>query len=76
MKHSSALHKRKISQADETFEVEMSVDISEFSALAIGAVSVRSLYNLGKITLSEAKYLDVIDNIFRVPAKPICLTDF
>ncbi len=66
----------KLSQANETYDVEMSVDISEFSALAIGAVNVRSLYNFGKIKLSDAQYLDVIDNIFRVPSKPICLTDF
>ena len=66
----------KIVEADETFDVEMSADIADFSAVAIGAVNVRSLYNLGKVKLSDAQFLDVVDSIFRVPAKPICITDF
>ena len=58
------------------FDVEMSLDISEFSSLLVGAVDLYSLANLGLVELSDPAWLDSLNELFRARNKPICVTGF
>jgi len=56
-------------------EVEIALDIAEFSSLVVGAVNFNTLYEYGLASLSDNVYVAVIDRLFAAP-KPICLTEF
>jgi predicted acetyltransferase len=57
-------------------EVEIQMDVSEFSSLAVGAISFRQLYNYGLAQISDLDYLAMVDRLFYAPQKPICMTTF
>ncbi|MEJ8547565.1 GNAT family N-acetyltransferase [Brevibacillus borstelensis] len=57
-------------------DAEVSLDISDFSSLAMGAVRFHSLYQYGLAKLSRPEYADVIDQLFAVSQKPRCTTGF
>jgi predicted acetyltransferase len=57
-------------------DVELSMEVAEFSALLMGCVSFTSLHTFGLADLSDSAYIDQIDRLFAVPKKPICLTAF
>jgi predicted acetyltransferase len=57
-------------------EATIQLDIAEFSALLMGAVPFRSLYEYGLAQLSDPAYLHTINQLFHVEQKPICLTRF
>ncbi|MFD2370256.1 enhanced intracellular survival protein Eis [Brevibacillus sp. GCM10020057] len=57
-------------------DVEMTLDISDFSSLAMGAVSLRKLHQYGLVQLSDDKLLPLLDNMFAVDEKPRCTTPF
>jgi predicted acetyltransferase len=58
------------------FDVEISLDISDFSSLIMGAVSFIRLYDYGLADVSDTGFLSLVDKIFRVPEKPRCTTLF
>jgi len=60
----------------EVYDVEINLDMADFSSLITCAVSFRSLYKYGKATISNTQYLDVINNLFTSGDRPICLTRF
>ena len=60
----------------DDYEVEMSLDVSEFSSLLMGVISFRKLYDYNLVDLSDAAYLDKLHRLFFVETKPICLTRF
>lgn len=66
----------EIKSANSNFEVAIELDIADFSSLALGAVDFKSLYLYGLIKLSDEKYLDQLDQLFKVKQKPFCLTAF
>jgi len=53
------------------FEVEISLDISEFSSMVLGAVDFRSLERFGRATISNQKFINKINRLFAVDDKPI-----
>jgi predicted acetyltransferase len=57
------------------FDVELSMDIAEFSSLAMGAIDLKSLHKYGLAKLSDATYLDRLNLIF-ASDRPICTTSF
>lgn len=57
-------------------DAEVSLDISDFSSLVMGAVRFHSLYQYGLAHLSRPEYVEVIDRLFAVPCKPRCTTGF
>jgi len=67
--------KAELTDVDE-FEAEIYLDIADFSSLLVGAVSLKSLIKYGIARISDNKYTEVADNIFRMPEKPICLALF
>ncbi len=58
------------------FDVTIKLKLSDFSSLFMGAISVKSLYSLGLLSISDLAYLDILDFGFYSPVKPICNTDF
>lgn len=52
------------------YETEVTLTISDFSSLLMGTVSFRSLYQYGLATISDEKYVGIIDSLFRVSQKP------
>lgn len=57
-------------------EVELKMDIADFSSLLMGAVRLRSLVRYELATLSDPAWLDRLDRLFRVEEKPLCMTEF
>jgi predicted acetyltransferase len=58
------------------YDVEVGLDVADFSALIMGSVRFRSLYDYGLAEISEASAIETIDRLFRVEQKPICTTPF
>lgn len=57
-------------------EVELTLDIADFSSLLMGSLRLRSLVRYNLATLSDPAWLDRLDQLFRVTEKPLCMTDF
>ncbi len=60
---------------DGVSDVEMQLDVAEFSSLILGAISFNSLFDYGLVTLSDAGYVGVLDRLFAAP-RPLCFTEF
>jgi predicted acetyltransferase len=57
-------------------DVEVGLDVAEFSSLLMGSVRFSSLYRYGLAEISNDRAVDQIDRLFAVAAKPICTTPF
>ena len=57
-------------------EVEISLDIAEFSSLITGATTFRQLLAYGLAEISDTSYVDMVHQLFYTPKKPICHTSF
>ncbi len=66
---------RASTSQDGLYDVEIQLDVAEFSSLVVGAIRFKDLYEYGLVSLSDETYLDLIDRLFSAP-KPICLTEF
>lgn len=60
----------------DDYEVEMSLDVSEFSSLLMGVISFRKLFEYNLVEVSDPGYLDLLHRLFFVETKPICITRF
>jgi predicted acetyltransferase len=60
----------------EEYNVEISLDIADFSSLITCSVTFNSLYKYGRASISDENYLKRVNNIFASVEKPICLTIF
>lgn len=56
-------------------DLDIEIDISDLSSLAVGAIPPSTLYRYGKINLSNPEYLARLDNLFNAPS-PVCMTGF
>ncbi|MDR7855072.1 GNAT family N-acetyltransferase [Tissierella sp.] len=63
-------------ESDKEYDVEIRLDIADFSSLITCAVSFNSLYKYGKAFISDESYLKTVNNIFASDEKPICFTMF
>ena len=61
---------------DGDYDVEVCMDVAEFSSLLVGAVNFRSLHKYGLAEISDPGYVGIIDRVFAVEDKPICTTPF
>jgi predicted acetyltransferase len=57
-------------------DVQVRVDVADFSSLLAGAVNMRSLHRYGLAEISDSEYVGVLDKIFAVRDKPVCTTAF
>ncbi len=61
---------------DEEYDVEIKLDIAEFSSLITCTVSFNCLFKYGRAWISDESYLRKVNNIFASDEKPICMTMF
>jgi len=57
-------------------DVDLSLDIADFSSLVVGAVDFNRLHAYGRATLSDDAHAPLVDRLFRVELRPWCLTHF
>jgi predicted acetyltransferase len=57
-------------------DVEIRLQIAEFSSLLAGAVPFRRLHTYGLAEISDVDHLDLVDRAFAVPEPPVCTTWF
>ncbi|MGD2247533.1 MAG: GNAT family N-acetyltransferase [Candidatus Methanofastidiosia archaeon] len=57
-------------------DVEIVMDISDFSSLVMGVVPFDRLYTYGLAEISDSQYIDTVTTIFKAKEKPVCTTHF
>jgi predicted acetyltransferase len=57
-------------------DVHISMDISDFSSLIMGTISFNALVRFGLIHVSDNKYIDQMNELFKTKEKPTCLVAF
>ncbi|MFQ5434972.1 MAG: enhanced intracellular survival protein Eis [Anaerolineae bacterium] len=57
------------------FDVEISLDIADFSSLVMGTVNFKRLYTYSLAEISDEGFVNTINQLFAAP-KPICMTNF
>ncbi len=62
--------------AENKPEIELEMDISDFSSLLMGSISVNKLYQYGKLKITKNECLNEVNKIFNRTPKPICTTAF
>ena len=62
--------------ASASADVELNIDIAEFSSLVMGCTNLKHLVRYGKAVLSNTAYLGVLSRSFSLDEKPVCLTYF
>jgi predicted acetyltransferase len=60
----------------EIYDVEVCMEVADFSSLITCSVSFRSLYRYGRASVSDERLLEEINTLFASDEKPICLTRF
>jgi predicted acetyltransferase len=58
------------------FAVEIEMDISDFSSMALGVVPFSRLYQYGLAEISNPDYVDVVNRLFISEEPPQCITEF
>jgi predicted acetyltransferase len=67
--------KNILSDMDD-YQVEITLDVSDFSSLIMGAIDFKALFNIGLAEISDESYINTIHRIFYTEHKPVCKTDF
>lgn len=67
--------KPRLEKGDK-YEVEICLDVSDFSSLIMGVISFKSLFDYGLAEISDTRYMNTINKIFATEEKPICTTLF
>ncbi|MGH2504127.1 MAG: GNAT family N-acetyltransferase, partial [Ktedonobacterales bacterium] len=57
-------------------EVELTLAVGDASALLMGCVSLRTLYEFGLVEVSDVGQVSRLDALIRVERPPVCLTAF
>ncbi|MFH1373061.1 MAG: GNAT family N-acetyltransferase [bacterium] len=57
-------------------DIAVSMDIADFSSLIIGSVDFKSLYTYSRAEVTPIDAAGIVDRIFAVDHKPVCMTDF
>ncbi|MBB6215545.1 putative acetyltransferase [Anaerosolibacter carboniphilus] len=61
---------------ENTYDVEIKMDISDFSSMIMGVISFKSLYEYGLAEISNVQFLDIVNRVFLTDEKPKCITGF
>lgn len=62
--------------ASAPIDVEIVLNVSDFSSMAIGAVTFRQLHRYGLVKISDPAFINAINQIFWTIDKPQCITTF
>jgi predicted acetyltransferase len=57
-------------------DVEVALDISDFSSLAVGAIDFARLYEYGRATISDIAQVTTVNRLFHAEVRPWCMTSF
>ena len=57
-------------------DVEVSMDVAEFSSLLMGVAPFRTLHAYSLAEIADAAWVDTVNRIFAADAKPVCTTMF
>lgn len=57
-------------------DVEVTLNVADFSSLLLGGVRFRSLYDYGKAEISDVNKIQAVDRLFLTDRPPACLTRF
>ncbi len=57
-------------------DVQIQIDIADFSSLLMGVVSFNTLYYSELAKISNPKYVDILDNIFKNGVSPVTIEQF
>ncbi|MGO0063093.1 GNAT family N-acetyltransferase [Brevibacillus fluminis] len=60
----------------DAHDVEIELDISDFSSLLVGAVPFRQLMRYGLVRVSDSAYVETLGKLFGACEKPLCTTPF
>jgi predicted acetyltransferase len=67
---------RPLKIGPDDHEVEIHLDVSEFSSMLMGVVRFKKLYDYGLAEISDPGFIPVVDELFRSEEKPVCLARF
>jgi predicted acetyltransferase len=57
-------------------DVDVEMDVSDFSSLVVGAIDFARLYEYGRATISDAGRVATVNRLFHADVRPWCLTSF
>ncbi len=57
-------------------DVQIRLNVAEFSSLLAGSVDFFSLFQYGLVEISDSAYIDTVNRLFAVARKPMCTTSF
>jgi hypothetical protein len=57
-------------------EVEIRLDVAEYSSMVMGATPFSKLYDYGLAEISNPAYIETVSRIFTPLQKPYCVTQF
>jgi len=69
-------HGRASQLDDGEYDAEIRMDVSDFSAMLMGAATFQQLWDYGLAYVSEGTKLKDINDLFSTPNEPICMTAF
>lgn len=61
---------------DGAADVEIEMDIAEFSSLATGSIGFRQLFDYGLARISNDSYVNLVERLFQASQPPLCMTHF
>jgi len=65
----------KVADTDQA-DVEIALDVAEFSSLIMAAVGFEKLYTYGLAQVSDQTFINRLDRLFAYHQKPVCITGF
>ncbi|MHA2363814.1 MAG: GNAT family N-acetyltransferase [Candidatus Hodarchaeales archaeon] len=60
----------------EDYDVEIKIDIPNFSSMVMGVIGFRKLYQYGFVEISDISFVDTMNKLFLIEEKPVCTTQF
>ncbi len=57
-------------------DVEVQMDVAEFSSLFMGVIPFRALYDYNLAEISDARWVHTVSRIFAADSRPVCTTMF
>jgi predicted acetyltransferase len=67
---------RALVVGDSDADVQVALDVADFSSLVMGSAPFASLHRAGRATVSDSTYLATLDRLFRAERRPECMTAF
>lgn len=66
----------RLPRSQDDWEVEIELDMSDFSSLIMGVIDFFDLYRFGQAEISDKAQIETITRLFRTDRKPVCTTEF